>query len=165
MTLKSTVLISCYYNSRNSSTIFIISLGWPGNASGFPPGRAVGSGWGEGCLGFSAEAAAPANRTRISGWRQRQIIINIECFFSHCFRHFLNSFVASITSSIDHLYAENDKHNNIQFNASFSLYIHSNVMISFPASKKCIFTPTFLQSPSAHTALMSWWLQYDDIYL
>ena len=34
----------------------IISLGWPGNASGFPPGRAGGSGWGEGCLGFSAEA-------------------------------------------------------------------------------------------------------------
>ena len=29
------------------------------------PGRAGGSGWGEGRLGFSAEAAAPMTRTRI----------------------------------------------------------------------------------------------------
>ena len=31
------------------------------------PERAGGSGWGEGCLGFSAEAAAPVTQTRISG--------------------------------------------------------------------------------------------------
>ena len=28
------------------------------------PGRAGGSGWGEGCLGLSAEAAAPATRIK-----------------------------------------------------------------------------------------------------
>ncbi|XP_049897274.1 uncharacterized protein LOC126388283 isoform X6 [Epinephelus moara] len=35
-------------------------------------GRADGSGWGEDCLGFFAEAAAPATRTRISGGRRRR---------------------------------------------------------------------------------------------
>ncbi|XP_049451749.1 acetylserotonin O-methyltransferase 2 isoform X2 [Epinephelus fuscoguttatus] len=33
-------------------------------------GRADGSGWGEDCLGFFAEAAAPATQTRISGGRR-----------------------------------------------------------------------------------------------
>ncbi|XP_049899777.1 uncharacterized protein LOC126389867 [Epinephelus moara] len=36
-------------------------------------GRADGSGWGEDCLGFFAEAAAPATRTRISGGRRVQV--------------------------------------------------------------------------------------------
>ena len=40
-----------------------VGLGTPWD----PPGRAGGSGWGEEGLGFLAEAAAPATRTRISG--------------------------------------------------------------------------------------------------
>lgn len=36
-------------------------------------GRADGSGWGEDCLGFLAEAAAPATRTRISGGRRVRV--------------------------------------------------------------------------------------------
>ena len=38
------------------------------------PGGAGGSGWGEGGLGFFAEAAAPTTRTRISGGRQVRVL-------------------------------------------------------------------------------------------
>ncbi|KAK5608622.1 hypothetical protein CRENBAI_022861 [Crenichthys baileyi] len=48
-----------------------MSLGWPGNALGSPRG-AGGGVWGEGRLGVSAESAAPATRSRISGRRRLQ---------------------------------------------------------------------------------------------
>ncbi len=36
----------------------------------YTPGGAGGSSWGEECLGFPAETAAPATRTRVSGRRR-----------------------------------------------------------------------------------------------
>ena len=48
-------------------------LGTPWNS----PGGAGGSGWGEGRLGFFAEAAASATRTRISGRRRVRVQVRV----------------------------------------------------------------------------------------
>lgn len=48
-------------------THFSSGLGRPQD----PPGRAGGSGWGEGGLGFTTETASPTTSTRVSGPRQR----------------------------------------------------------------------------------------------
>ena len=41
------------------------------------PGGAGGSGWGEDCLGFSAEAAAPATRTLIWTSGQQRVRVRL----------------------------------------------------------------------------------------